>query len=110
MSYRFVWMSAAALAFATGSAFAASPQHSAAKPMSAQNQRMSDCSKQSRGKKGDERKMFMSSCLKGSSSPAMKSTPQQRMTTCNADAKTRALKGAERKTFMSSCLKGAPAR
>ena len=110
MSYRFVLMTAAALALSTGSAFAAAPQSSAAKPMSAQNQRMADCSKQSAGKKGDERKMFMSSCLKGQGPAAMKSTPQQRMSQCNADAKTRALKGAERKTFMSGCLKGAPAK
>jgi psiF repeat. len=74
---------------------------------------MIDCNKQATGKKGAERKTFMSSCLKGASTaatPATKSTQQGKMATCNADAKTKALKGADRKAFMSECLKGhAPA-
>jgi hypothetical protein len=58
--------------------------------------------------KGDERKAFMSTCLKAA--PAANDgkvlTPQQqKMTTCNADAKTKALTGDARKTFMSECLK-----
>ncbi|MHB1058102.1 MAG: PsiF family protein [Rhodanobacter sp.] len=101
----------ATLAFA-GAAFAASPAGTtatAAKPHTAQQQRMVDCNKQATGKKGDERKAFMSSCLKGQSTaaaPSAKAAQQEKMKTCNADAKTKALKGAERKTFMSSCLKG----
>ncbi|WP_235606631.1 PsiF family protein, partial [Rhodanobacter sp. FW510-T8] len=62
----------ATLAFA-GAAFAAAPAStapSAAKPHSAQQQRMVDCNKQATGKKGDERKAFMSSCLKGQSTAA----------------------------------------
>ena len=47
--------------------------------------------------KGDERKAFMSKCLK--------TTQQEKMKTCNADATTKALKGDERKAFMSDCLK-----
>lgn len=73
---------------------------------------MSDCNKQATGKKGDDRKTFMSSCLKGQASAMAaptKMTQQQKMTSCNADAKTKALKGADRKTFMSSCLKNGPA-
>jgi hypothetical protein len=59
----------AALAFA-GAAFAASPVATpattpAAKPHTAQQQRMIDCNKQATGKKGAERKAFMSECLKG---------------------------------------------
>lgn len=86
------------------------------KTLTPQQQRMSDCSKQSKGMKGDERRAFMSSCLKGKSvTPAADQAPvakaagssqQNRMKTCNADAKVQALKGAERKSFMSSCLKG----
>lgn len=53
--------------------------------------------------KGDERKAFMSTCLKAT--PAAAATPQERMKTCNADATAKALKGDERKTFMSTCLK-----
>lgn len=91
------------------------------KPLTPQQQRMVDCNKQATGKKGDERKAFMSSCLKGQSTaaapaaaapaatPAAHETQQEKMKSCNADAKTKALKGADRKAFMSSCLKGAPA-
>lgn len=50
--------------------------------------------------KGDERKAFMSDCLK-----AKPATQQEKMKTCNADATTKALKGDERKAFMSDCLK-----
>lgn len=101
----------AAFAF-VGTAFAASPATPAAttKPHTAQQQRMIDCNHQATGKKGDERKAFMSSCLKGhaSASPAAPADTAQhaKMKSCNADAKTKALKGAERKAFMSSCLKG----
>ena len=60
-----------------------------------------------KGLKGDERKTFMSNCLKSTpaaNEPAL--TPQQeKMKTCNADAATKALKGDERKAFMSDCLK-----
>jgi hypothetical protein len=59
--------------------------------------------------KGDERKAFMSTCLKAApaANDAGKAlTPQQeKMKTCNADATTKALKGDARKAFMSDCLK-----
>jgi len=114
----------AAFAFA-GAAFAASPATApatapAAKPHTAQQQRMIDCNKQATGKKGAERKTFMSSCLKGQSTaaaaapvaaaptamPAAHQTQQEKMKSCSADAKAKTLKGADRKTFMSGCLKG----
>jgi psiF repeat. len=117
MSLRLLAVSAA-FAFA-GATFAATPQTAttapAAKTHTAQQQRMVDCNKQATGKKGDERKAFMSSCLKGegmapaAAAPMAKQTQQEKMKSCNADAKTKALKGAERKTFMSSCLKGGAA-
>ena len=81
-----------------------------AKP--SQQQRMKDCNAEAKKKdmKGDERKGFMSSCLKGQSAAtpaAPKATPQQqRMKDCNVQAKTKNLKGDERKGFMSTCLKG----
>ena len=55
-------------------------------------------------KKGDERKAFMSQCLKGGA--AMPMTQQEKMKKCNAEASAKALKGDERKAFMSTCLKG----
>jgi hypothetical protein len=79
------------------------------KPLSPQQQRMVDCNKQATGKTGDERKTFMSACLKGESTaaaPSTKETQQEKMKSCNADATKQKLKGAARKTFMSTCLKG----
>jgi hypothetical protein len=73
-----------------------------------QQQRMKDCNAQAAGKKGDERKAFMSSCLKGGmDNGAGKMTGQQsKMKSCNKEAGDKKLKGDERKKFMSSCLKG----
>lgn len=53
--------------------------------------------------KGDERKAFMTSCLKAAPAPAP--TQQEKMKTCNVDASAQALKGEARNTFMSNCLK-----
>lgn len=56
----------AGLAFAGATLAASQPATPATtKPHSAQQQRMIDCNKQATGKKGDERRAFMSSCLKG---------------------------------------------
>ncbi len=77
MSLRLLAVSAA-FAFA-GAAFAAAPQaskaSSAAKPHTAQQQRMIDCNKQATGKKGAERKTFMSACLKGHVAAAPSTRP-----------------------------------
>ena len=79
------------------------PSQAAEKAMSSQNKRMSECNTQATGKKGDERKAFMSTCLKGEKTAAP--TQQEKMKTCNADAGASHLKGDERKTFMSTCLR-----
>ncbi|CAH0314774.1 PsiF family protein [Pseudomonas brassicacearum] len=65
----------------------------------AQQTKMTTCNADATAKalKGDERKAFMSNCLKA--------TPQERMKTCNATATEQALKGDARKAFMSECLK-----
>jgi hypothetical protein len=99
----------------------------------AQQEKMKGCNIEAKGMKGDERKAFMSKCLKkdyvlkseaapaaagkkvaapaakaeagaAAAAPAMKQ--QDKMKNCNAEAKTKALKGADRKTFMKNCLKG----
>jgi hypothetical protein len=51
----------------------------------------------------------MSDCLHGKTMAAApaKTSQQEKMKTCNADAKTKGLKGADRRAFMSTCLKGA---
>ncbi len=94
----------ALLAGVVGSATAAD------KPMTPQQQRMTSCNQQATSQtlKGDERKQYMSNCLKnGGSAPGEKSlTPQQqKMKSCNAEAGRQTLTGEARKTFMSNCLK-----
>lgn len=74
----------------------------------AQQNKMTTCNAEATAKtlKGDERKAFMSTCLKAvPAAAATPSTPQERMKTCNATATTQALKGDARKAFMSDCLK-----
>ncbi len=116
MSLRLLVISAA-FAFA-GATFAASPQSGTADAMkapvskarTAQQQRMVTCNQEATGKKGAERKAFMSSCLKSKHKMAAAPSAQRnRMKSCNAEARTKALKGAARKTFMSGCLKGGAA-
>src|ERR1700752_2988843 len=64
-----------------------------------QQSKMSECNKEAGDKKGDERKQFMSSCLK-KDKPM---TQQEKMKACNKDAGEK--KGDDRKKFMSECLK-----
>ncbi|QNM97211.1 PsiF family protein [Chitinimonas koreensis] len=73
--------------------------HAADAPNKQQN-KMAACNKEAGDKKGDERKQFMSGCLK-----AKAATQQDKMKTCNKEAGEKALKGDERKAFMSQCLK-----
>jgi hypothetical protein len=70
--------------------------------MTPQQEKMKACNAQAGDKKGDERKAFMSNCLKAGAPM----TQQEKMKKCNADASAKALKGDERKSFMSECLKG----
>ena len=67
----------------------------AAEPTKQQN-KMGECNKEAGDKKGDERKAFMSECLK------KKPSQQDKMKTCNKEATGK--KGDERKKFMSDCL------
>jgi hypothetical protein len=68
-----------------------------------QQEHMKTCNTQAGDKKGDERKAFMSQCLRAGA--AMPMTQQEKMKKCNADASAKALKGDGRKAFMSECLK-----
>jgi len=74
------------------------------KKLTPQQEKMKSCNAEAGDKKGDERKAFMSSCLKAGS-PAAPMTQQDKMKKCNADASAKSLKGDERKGFMSECLK-----
>lgn len=82
----------------------------AEKTMTPQQQRMTSCNQQAatQSLKGDQRKSYMSTCLKGEQPAATGKTltpQQQKMKDCNADAAKQSLKGDARKTFMSTCLK-----
>ncbi len=78
-----------------------------------QQEKMKGCNVEAKGMKGEERRAFMSKCLKKdyvlkSDAGAKSAAPakqQDKMKTCNADAKTKGLKGEERKAFMKDCLK-----
>ena len=80
------------------------PAASAAPALTKQQTKMGTCNADAKEKslKGDERKKFMSSCLKGASEA--QKTQQAKMGTCNKNAGAKKLKGDERKKFMSSCL------
>ena len=67
-----------------------------------QQEKMKSCNAQAADKKGDERKAFMSSCLKAGA-PAAPMTQQDKMKVCNTKAGGK--KGDERKIFMSEWLK-----
>jgi hypothetical protein len=69
-----------------------------------QQSKMATCNKDAGDKKGDDRKKFMSECLKAKPEPM---TQQDRMKSCNKDADGK--KGDDRKKFMSECLKAKPA-
>ena len=69
-----------------------------------QQNKMTMCNQQAGAMKGDERKKFMSSCLKKTADTgAGASSQQNKMKHCNEAATGK--KGDERKAFMSSCLK-----
>jgi hypothetical protein len=89
---------ALALAFAVSTAQAVE-EKKAATP---QQEKMRACNAHATEKnlKGDERKTFMSECLK-----AKPMTQQEKMTACNRDPTAKNLKGDDRKAFMSDCLK-----
>jgi opacity protein-like surface antigen len=70
----------------------------------AQQNRMKDCNARAEGKKGEERKAFMSRCLKGEAEAPAGNSQQNKMKSCNE--KAAGLKGEERKKLMSECLKG----
>ena len=76
----------------------------------AQQDKMKSCNADATAKslKGDERKKFMSSCLKGEDGGASdkQKAQQEKMKSCNKEAGDKKMQGDERKKFMSSCLKG----
>ena len=86
--------------------FVCTPVLAADKEMSSQQSKMGMCNKDATGKKGDERKAFMKTCLsaKAPMAAAAPMTQQSKMKSCNADPKAKTTKGDERKAFMKECL------
>ncbi|MBN1364956.1 MAG: hypothetical protein JW976_09155 [Syntrophaceae bacterium] len=108
---------------------AANPGAKAPSPaQQAHREKMKSCNAEAKAKalKGEERKKFMSKCLKGKTDlakpvitsplakapaeePALtgiaKQTQKEKMKLCSAEAKANGLKGEKRKKFMSECLK-----
>ena len=68
-----------------------------------QQNRMAACNQDAAGKKGDERKAFMKTCL-ADKRASQQVTQQDKMKACNKQAAGQ--KGDERKRLMSACLKG----
>lgn len=95
------------LAFAATGAFAQDKKEATA-AQKKQQTRMKECNERAGDKKGEERKKFMSACLKGEAAgpSAAQKEQQSRMKDCNKQASDKKLKGDERKKFMSTCLKG----
>jgi hypothetical protein len=54
--------------------------------------------------KGDERRSFMSQCLRADGGEKL-TAQQQKMQSCNKEAGSKDLKGDKRRDFMSDCLK-----
>lgn len=91
-------VAAAGTAFAQASAPAAAP--AASKPLTAQQQKMGDCASQNKGKKGDDYKNGMKSCM--ADQKAAPQTQQQKMSDCAKSNKGK--KGDDYKAGMKACL------
>ncbi|HEY0821524.1 MAG TPA: PsiF family protein [Rhizobacter sp.] len=87
-----------AMAGVAGSAHAADD----AKKPTAQQNKMTTCNKEAGDRKGDERKAFMSECLKKDTDG--KTAQQNKMKTCSADFKATGKPSGERQAFMKECL------
>jgi psiF repeat-containing protein len=70
-----------------------------------QQKRMMDCNARSGNLKSDERKKFMSACMKGEAANPAQKKQQERMKECSRRAADKGLTGDPRMKFMSECLK-----
>ena len=78
--------------------------HAADQQLTAQQMKSCNAEASAKHLKGDERRGFMSGCLRGDSGGRQLTAQQQKMVDCNHTASERKLKGTERKSFMSDCL------
>jgi hypothetical protein len=94
-------ITALALTIAATGVFAAD---AASKPLTAQQQKMADCSAANKGKKGDEYKSAQKACLSGAPAAAASApmTQQQKMAACSKQNKGK--KGDDYKAAQKACL------
>jgi hypothetical protein len=94
-------ITAIALSVAAAGVFAADA--AASKPLTAQQQKMADCSAANKGKKGDEYKAAQKACLSGQAAPASAPmTPKEKMAYCSKQNKGK--KGDDFKNAQKACL------
>ena len=94
-------ITAIALSVAAAGVFAADA--AASKPLTAQQQKMADCSAANKGKKGDEYKAAQKACLSGQAAPASAPmTQKEKMAYCSKQNKGK--KGDEYKSAQKACL------
>jgi len=102
-------ITALVLTFAAAGVFAADPTppakaEGASKPLTAQQQKMADCSAANKGKKGAEYKAAQKACLSGDAAASAPMTQQQKMAACSKQNKGK--KGQEFKDAQKACLAG----
>jgi len=94
-------ITAISLCVAAAGVFAADA--AASKPMTAQQQKMADCSAANKGKKGDEYKAAQKACLSGQAAPASAPmTQKEKMAYCSKQNKGK--KGDDFKSAQKACL------
>jgi len=94
-------ITAIALSIAAAGVFAADA--AASKPLTAQQQKMADCSAANKGKKGDEYKAAQKACLSGQAAPASAPmTQKEKMAYCSKQNKGK--KGDDYKAAQKACL------
>jgi hypothetical protein len=95
-------ITALALTIAATGVFAADA--AASKPLTAQQQKMADCSAANKGKKGDDYKSAQKACLSGAPAAAASApqTQQEKMAACSRQNKGK--KGDDYKNAQKACL------
>ena len=95
-------ITALALTVAAAGVFAADA--AASKPLTAQQQKMADCSAANKGKKGDDFKASQKACLSGTPAPAASApmTQKEKMAACSKANKGK--KGDDFKASQKACL------
>jgi len=89
----------------------AAAQETPSHPGTPQREKFAACAHEATGLKGEERRKFMSDCLKkhptqAANAEVVGESDDGRLAPCNAEADRRKLHGDEREAFLGSCLRG----